>query len=334
MLIRSLVGRCNGAKQFLSIISKNHQHFVVRTWASQKMSEEYLKRARQCIPVLTNDLHKGQLGRIGVVGGSIEFTGAPYFAAISALKLGADIVHVFCCRDAAIPIKSYSPELMVHPVLDDASDPIKLIEPWLDRLHVLVIGPGLGRDANIFASVRRLINLCRELKKPLVLDADALFLVSQDLSLITNYPSAILTPNVVEFSRLFGQNGWEQKMNEIGASVTVLQKGFTDTVYSGPNKIGDTVAIHGGNGRRCGGQGDILSGCTAVFFAWTLKANDTEPTKTACTGASHFLKKLNTTTFEKKGRSMTASDMIDNIHTVFDEHFEHKTNQMEFYAGK
>lgn len=48
-----------------------------------KMSEEsYLNRARQCIPVLTNDLHKGQLGRIGIFGGSFEYTGAPYFAAI------------------------------------------------------------------------------------------------------------------------------------------------------------------------------------------------------------------------------------------------------------
>lgn len=53
---------------------------------------------RQLVPPLTSDKHKGQAGRIGVFGGSLEYTGAPYFAAISALKVGADLVHVFCSR--------------------------------------------------------------------------------------------------------------------------------------------------------------------------------------------------------------------------------------------
>lgn len=234
-------------------------------------------------------------------------------------------MHLFCGRDAAIPIKSYSPEVMVHPVLDDPTDPIKLIKPWLDRLHVLVIGPGLGRDPTVFATIRRVIALCRELKKPLVVDADALFLISQDLSLIANYPGAILTPNVVEFSRIFGDGeDHTEKFDQIGGSVSVLKKGFNDTIYTGVNKVADLVTVQGGRGRRCGGQGDILSGCTAVFYAWALQSEDTEPAKVACVGASHFVKTLNETTFAEKGRSMTASDMIDHIHAVFDTHYEHK----------
>lgn len=325
MLIPLLTGQSKSAVQLLSItVGKLSDRSTVRNFCGKMSNDLYLNRARQCIPLLSNDLHKGQSGRVGVVGGSFEYTGAPYFAAMSALKVGADIVHVFCCRDAAIPIKSYSPELMVHPVLDDSNDPIKLIEPWLERLHVLVIGPGLGRDPNVFSTIRQLINVCRNLKKPLVLDADALFLVSQDISVISNYPAAILTPNVVEFSRIFGENDYTKTFDEVGPSVTILEKGFVDTIYSGVNKMSDAVNVQGGNGRRCGGQGDILSGCTAVFFAWAIKANDPEPGKTACVGASHFLKKLNVATFAVKGRSMTASDMIENIHTVFDLHFEHK----------
>lgn len=330
MFIPCLAHQSKSALQFSSITVIKHTKRVIIRIFNRNMSNArvidnqtlYLNRARQSVPLLSNDLHKGQAGRIGIVGGSFEYTGAPYFAAISALKIGADIVHIFCCRDAAIPIKSYSPELMVHPLLDDVNDPIKLIEPWLERLHVLVIGPGLGRDPNVFQTIRQLINVCRNLKKPLVLDADALFLVSQDLSLISNYPAAILTPNVVEFSRLFGQDNFEEKFNEIGASVTILKKGFVDTVYSGADKMIDTVNVKGGDSRRCGGQGDILSGCTAVFYAWAIKANDPEPAKTACVGASYFVKNLNSTTFGMKGRSMTASDMIENIHTVFTQHFE------------
>lgn len=325
MLISSLTSRSTSALQLVLFSAfKLPSAFVNRTF-SAKMSENlYYIRARQCVPLLSNDLHKGQAGRVGVVGGSFEYTGAPYFAAMSALKLGADIVHVFCCRDASIPIKSYSPELMVHPVLDDAIDPVNLIVPWLERLHVLVIGPGLGRDPNVFETVRRLIGVCRDLRKPLVIDADALFLISQDVSVIKNYPGAILTPNVVEFSRIFGKDDDPKKFEEVGASVTILKKGFSDIVYSGTNKIGDSVNIQGGHGRRCGGQGDILSGCTAVFYAWAIAAMDPEPDKVACIGASHFVKKLNSATFALKGRSMTATDMIANIHGVFDELFEHK----------
>ncbi len=83
--------------------------------------------------------HKGDHGKIGsksvspeafisfflpsavVLGGSFDYTGAPYFAAISALKAGADLAYVFCEKDAAIPIKSYSPELMVSGIIDRPS---------------------------------------------------------------------------------------------------------------------------------------------------------------------------------------------------------------------
>lgn len=325
----SLTRQCKSIINFLSIPTKTS--YPIQRQFSLKMTDDiYLKRARQCVPVLTNNLHKGQAGRIGIFGGSADYTGAPYFAAISALKVGADLVHVFCCSGAAIPIKSYSPELMVHPVLDDPNDPMKLIEPWLERLHVLVIGPGLGRDPTVFTTIRQLITKCRDLKKPLVLDADALFLISQDLSIISNYPGAILTPNVVEFSRIFGQDDFEKKLNDIGPSVTVLKKGFGDTIYSGANKTGDAYTVHGGNGRRCGGQGDVLAGSTAIFYAWAILAQDPEPEKIACIAASHFVKKLNTATFGVKKRSMTVTDMIQHIHTVFDEHFE---DQEHFYAG-
>lgn len=67
---------------------------------------------------MTNEMHKGEAGRIGIIGGSSEYTGAPYYAGIAALKFGCDLVHIFCTQSAAIPIKCYSPELIVHPLLD------------------------------------------------------------------------------------------------------------------------------------------------------------------------------------------------------------------------
>eukprot|EP00112_Aurelia_sp_Birch-Aquarium-sp1_P021257 Seg5676.3 transcript_id=Seg5676.3/GoldUCD/mRNA.D3Y31 product=ATP-dependent protein_id=Seg5676.3/GoldUCD/D3Y31 len=155
----------------------------------------------EIIPKMTHEKHKGQAGRIGVIGGSKEYTGAPYFAAFTALRMGADLSHVFCTEAAGIPIKTYSPDLIVHPMLD-SPDAIAQMKYWLPRLHVLVIGPGLGRDQHILDNVKEIINLIKEHNKPMVLDGDALFLITQEPNLIANYDQAVLTPNVIELERL------------------------------------------------------------------------------------------------------------------------------------
>ena len=67
------------------------------------------------LPKLELTAHKGQNGKVGVVGGSKEYTGAPYYAGVSALRSGADLSHIFCPSEALIAIKSYSPEIIVHP---------------------------------------------------------------------------------------------------------------------------------------------------------------------------------------------------------------------------
>jgi len=78
---------------------------------------QIMKKFREIIPKLHNELHKGQSGRIGIVGGSKEYSGAPYFSAISTLRVGADLSYVFTTKEAAPVIKSYTPELIVLPLL-------------------------------------------------------------------------------------------------------------------------------------------------------------------------------------------------------------------------
>lgn len=60
-------------------------------------------------------MYKGNSGKVAVMGGSEKYTGAPYYAAIAALRTGSDLSHVFCPHEASIPIKCYSPEIIVHP---------------------------------------------------------------------------------------------------------------------------------------------------------------------------------------------------------------------------
>lgn len=67
---------------------------------------------------LTCQGHKGSSGRVAIVGGSAMYTGAPYYAGMAALKVGSDLATVFCALEASIPIKCYSPELMVLPAYE------------------------------------------------------------------------------------------------------------------------------------------------------------------------------------------------------------------------
>ena len=84
--------------------------------------------SRKIIPRLSFSSHKGELGRIGVIGGCSLYTGAPYYAATAALRCGADLCTIFTSKDAAPPIKTYSPELMVVPHYSPSD--------WISRLHV------------------------------------------------------------------------------------------------------------------------------------------------------------------------------------------------------
>ncbi|XP_055597644.1 ATP-dependent (S)-NAD(P)H-hydrate dehydratase-like [Uranotaenia lowii] len=284
-----------------------------------------LERARDMVPHLATDRHKGQAGRIGIVGGSVEYTGAPYFAAISALKVGADLVHVFCPQGAAQVIKGYSPELIVHPLLDQ-NNAIIQIEPWLERLHVLVVGPGLGRDRSVMQTVSELIKICRQLSKPLIIDADGLFIVTQDTSLIKDYPRVILTPNAIEFSRLFGNDRGriQENIAKLGDGVTVIEKGLNDRIYDSQT-LEKYECPQGGSGRRCGGQGDLLAGSLATFYFWALDyKKEVSPALVASYAACHLTKHCNSYAYKVKGRSMTCTDMIDQIQHVFDDFFEHK----------
>ena len=75
-----------------------------------------IKRLVKVFPLLECHDIKGKNGRVAVVGGSFEFTGAPYYSAISALKVGGDLSHIFCSKFSSPAIKSYSPEIITHPV--------------------------------------------------------------------------------------------------------------------------------------------------------------------------------------------------------------------------
>ncbi|XP_019299450.1 LOW QUALITY PROTEIN: ATP-dependent (S)-NAD(P)H-hydrate dehydratase [Panthera pardus] len=296
--------------------------------------ENTLQLVRNIIPPLTTKKHKGQDGRIGIVGGCQEYTGAPYFAAISALKVGADLSHVFCTREAAPVIKSYSPELIVHPVLDSPSA-VRDVETWLPRLHALVVGPGLGRDNVLLENVKGILEASKARDVPIIIDADGLWLIAQHPALIHGYRKAVLTPNHGEFTRLSDAvlrdlvNGSDhreavRRLSQALGNVTVVRKGERDVMSDGEHVL---ECAHEGSSRRCGGQGDLMSGALGVLVHWALhaspeKTNGSSPLLLAALGACSLTRQCSHQAFQKHGRSTTTTDMIAEVGPAFRRLFE------------
>ncbi|KAI3633829.1 hypothetical protein MIR68_008161 [Amoeboaphelidium protococcarum] len=247
-----------------------------------------MEAVRDLLPPLSDSLHKGQCGRIGIVGGCEEYTGAPYFCASMAFKLGVDLVYVFCDKSASTAIKSYSPDLIVLPVIDVSKgeedeeslvSSMAKINQWMEKFHCLVLGPGCGRSWMMQSVLVEVFKRAKELTIPMVIDADALYMIGKNLSLLQESENVVLAPNVMEFKRLcqaaFGAEPMEsvssvkaiELARKLGEHVTVVEKAKSDVIAHYPN-IEITRTSDEGSPRRVGGQGDLLSGAIAAFMAW------------------------------------------------------------------
>ncbi|KRX47438.1 ATP-dependent (S)-NAD(P)H-hydrate dehydratase, partial [Trichinella murrelli] len=243
---------------------------------------EVLEVVRRCVPKLEESNRKGQNGRICVIGGSYQYTGAPYFAAISALKTGADLSFVICAPEAGQAIKAYSPELIVFPVLtQDAFAEVQ--EEVLSRVDVIIIGPGIGRRAELVPFILRIVCEMARTGMPIVVDADGLNAVMTNLDAIRGLKNIVMTPNATEFDRLFKAE-FEGRVivteDTLGAvkllaaklqNVTIVRKGPTDIISDGIHVLecAEPCSL-----RRCGGQGDVLSGVLGTFLHWTKRNSE------------------------------------------------------------
>lgn len=179
-----------------------------------------------------------------------------------------------------------------------------------------------------------IILVCKNTHKPLVIDADGLFLITQNAALIKDYKNVVLTPNAMELFRLIGES--EDKMaalsQKLGTECVILEKAMNDQIYD-LKQLKLSTCPPGGSNRRCGGQGDLLAGALATFLHWShnLYKPDTSaatmnPQVLACYAASFLVKYSNRLAFEKHGRSMTAQDMISTIPIAFNMFFELNKN--------
>ncbi len=266
--------------------------------------------------------HKGNNGRVLIVGGSSEYSGAPAIAGMAAIGAGCDLVYVAAPHDAAQAIKSTSPDLIVKSLEGDKLS-LKHVDGILklsENVDAILIGPGAGIDDE----TSKLFNvLVTKIKKPIVLDADSLKQV--DLSLIKNRDDVILTPHIFEFKSFFKVSDdlkldidsydfkkvdeniteFQQIVRKIKSSVIV--KGQYDLILSGTKF---RINKSGNSGMTVGGTGDALSGIACSLLAQNLNSFDSACLATFINGVA------GDEAFEEKGNGFSATDLVSHIGSV------------------
>ncbi len=269
-----------------------------------------------------SESHKGDFGRLLVIGGSETFSGAPALVALAALRTGVDLAYIAAPERVAHAISSMSPNLItikldgVHLNLSN----IPSLKTYIETVNAVVLGPGLGLHVETRESVKTVIEAVESAGKPVLLDADGLKAFAEFKRKI-NVP-LVLTPHVGEYAILTGRKVPEdlkERVSEVQKTAAeldavILLKGPVDVISDGKRvKLNFT----GNPGMTVGGTGDVLSGIVGAFLA---QQND--PFEAAVAGA--FVNgAAGAFVFEEKGYHMVSTDLIDWIPHVLNDPMSH-----------
>jgi NAD(P)H-hydrate epimerase len=214
--------------------------------------------------------HKGDFGRVALIGGNLGMPGAIRLAGEASLRSGAGLVNVLTRRQHELAILSGRPELMVNGI---DMDEMPLLTELLGRAKVLILGPGLGRCD----WAQTLHRVAIEQNKLSVVDADGLNLLTQMPQWRNNW---ILTPHPGEAARLLGCSVAEIEENRFAAVRNIQQRFGGVCVLKGSGTLvagdeGEVRVVNAGNpGMASGGMGDVLSGIIGGLLAQGLSLFD------------------------------------------------------------
>jgi len=254
--------------------------------------------------------HKGDYGRLLIVGGSDVYSGAPALAGMASLRTGVGLVFIAAPRGIAPVIRSYSPDLIVHELSDNVvtSQDLAAINKLLVQSDALVLGPGIGRDSETSVVIPRIIQKANAMNKPILIDADAIGAVAQGDTYRNR--NVVLTPHAGEFKALSGVEapiGWRKRVPICTnfakrRSCVLLLKGHETVVTDGYSvKVNRT----GNPGMAKGGMGDVLSGIIGTFLA-----QHATPFHAAVAGA-YLHGRAGDLLLKEKGFHMVSSDLVE-----------------------
>ena len=267
---------------------------------------------RKSLPKKHDWSHKGDFGRLLIIGGSKTYYGAPVLSALAALRTGCDLVRIVAPEKSAEVYASISPDLMVEPI------PGHNFNNWHARgildlakdYDAVLIGPGLGIKRETLSFVH---NFLQRLDKPCVIDADAIKAISSNKKILKS--NCVLTPHSMEFQLLTDQkpsNNLRERSEQVKLftkhlGCTILLKGHIDIISNGKetllNKTGTPFMTKGGTG-------DVLAGICGALLAMGFSP-------IAAASSAAYLNGLAGEAIAKRlGQGLLASDVVNNIPSI------------------
>jgi hydroxyethylthiazole kinase-like uncharacterized protein yjeF len=194
------------------------------------------------------DMEKGDMGRLGIVGGSIEFAGPPALAGLAALRTGTDVTKVLTSEIAIEVVAGFSPNLLTNRFTGDVftADSVGKAVALAEWSDALVVGPGLESPQS--DAIRGILD---RLDVPTVVDAAAI-----GPALGGSFDGAVVTPDTAEVERIEAEySSLETFARETGA--VVVSKGAEDVIYADDERFQNHA---GTSSMTVAGTGDSLAG--------------------------------------------------------------------------
>ena len=269
------------------------------------------------LPRRKPDSHKGDYGRVLLIGGSRGMAGSISLSSIAALRSGSGLVSAVIPACISHEVAGFNPCLMTIPCSDDdtgfsiqAADEI---QDRLEKADVVAVGPGMGTRPGACQLVK---SIFQQITGPVVVDADALnVLASENILLAEHAGPRVLTPHPGEFARLTGAT-FSKRADEVAAAVTLAQdsqtiivlKGSRTVVTDGKRTFENTT---GNPGMATGGTGDVLTGMIASFIGQGLDPFDASALGVHLHGMAGDIAAMG-----HGEASMIATDLIESIGTA------------------
>ena len=260
-------------------------------------------------PLPRDDSHKGENGRVLVVGGG-PYHGAPVLSALAALRTGADLAYLATSRSAHMCALRH-PDLISRAVWDErmGEEHVDAVLEMALHADAVVIGPGLGGDP---ATAEAVVTLIRSLDNPMVIDADALKALRGRVDVLKG-KHIVITPHRGEFQALSGMDATEENAVRLAGDlgITVLLKGREDLITDGERTKRN---LTGCAAMTVGGTGDVLAGIVGALLAKGLKPYDAARLGALISGMA------GEKAYAEMSYGMTASDVVKKIGEVLREH--------------
>ena len=262
--------------------------------------------------------HKGDFGHLLIVAGCQTMPGAAVLATGAAVRSGCGLVTLHSTSRALQAVVSRFPSAMLS---EEPGEAFSRVPVPLDRYAAIAVGPGLGRRPETEDALLMLLKAARERRVPMVLDADALNILSEVPQWQEYLPAgAVLTPHLGELRRLLSWDGDAERDRRVqalcaAAGCTLVMKGFHTRVFT-PD--GDCLVNTIGNpGLAKGGSGDVLTGLLGGLLARGYAAPDAAALAVWLHGRAGDL-----LTAERTAEAYASLDLVDYLHRGFKELYD------------